>query len=162
MADSIEVDFTELIELAEDFEKLAATLPARIVQAVEHTAYSVSDDAKDAVLRRHYFKGAASAIDYEMKGVSGAVSSIDAEVGYNKSKRGGRLGNLLEYGAPNAPRMMNVPDGMGGWKTVPVPGGGKRPLAPGGELQASLSRNEEDLQRGVEKAIDDAMRDARL
>lgn len=153
-------DFTELDLLAEDLVAVAAGLVKTIPKAVEVTARHVKDDARASVRRRRYFGQAAHAIDYELLGFQG--SSFEAEVGYNRSIPSGRLGNLLEYGAPNAPRMMNVPDGAGGWKTVPVPGGGKRPLAPGGELQSALEGNEDDLERGIGIALDDALKEAGL
>ena len=159
----LEVDFAELLALADDIESVEEHLPKRLVQAVGVTSKKVKDHAQKAVRGRKQLKGAAAGIDYELKGKSsGAASGISSEIGYNKDKGAGKLGNLLEFGAPKAPAMMNVKGRDGRWKTVPVPGGGKRPLPPGGELQAALDANSDDLVTGVENAVSDAMKDARL
>lgn len=155
-------DFSELNVLAADLGEVAAKSGKPFRQAVEVSARKVKDAARGKVGGRKHFKQAASAIDYEMKGFQGfGATVIQAEVGYNKDRPTGRLGNLVEFGAPNAPAMMNVKRG-GKWVTVPVPGGGKRPLPPGGELQDALHETEDDFQKGIEMALDAAMKEAGL
>lgn len=136
MADTIEVDFTELLELADDLEAVAVGIAKLVPKAVEVSARNIKDHARAAVRVRRHFAQAANAIDYEMLGFQGFGSTaVDAEIGYNKQRRAGGLGNLIEYGAPNAGNQ----------------------LAPGGELQAALGAEEDDFLIHVEAAVAQAM-----
>ena len=133
----LEVDFSELLKLRTDIESAPATLPRRMTQAVEVTSRKVKDSARKKVGKRKHFKAAAGAIDYELKNAQMFGSTLfDSEVGYDKDKPAGKLGNLVEYGAPRSGNQ----------------------LAPGGELQAALNENADDLEAGIEKAIDDALK----
>ncbi len=136
----MDVDFGELDRLAADLGSAPQTLPKYLRKALEGTARDVKDDAVKRVGSRKYFKGGASAIDYELSGFSGAASGMDAEIGYNKSRRAGRLGNLIEFGAPRS----------------------NNSLPPGGELQKALTANREDFERGIVAAVDDALREVNL
>lgn len=136
MADYIEVDFTEVMKLADDFDKVAVGLAKLIPKAVEVSARNIKDHARAAVQGRRHFAQAASAIDYEMLGFAGFGSTaVDAEIGYNKGRAAGSLGNLIEYGAPNSGNQ----------------------LAPGGELQAALEAEEDEFVIQVEAAVAKAM-----
>lgn len=135
-----EFDFSELNQLAADLESAPDTLPKWLGKAIKVTSGKVKESAQSKVKGRKHFKQAAAAIDYEVTGFSGAVSGMSSEIGYNKDKDVGKLGNLVEYGAPNAGNQ----------------------LAPGGELQAALHENEDDFVAGVEGAVADAMREAGL
>lgn len=136
MADYIEVDFTEVMKLADDFDKVAVGLTKLIPKAVSASAANVKEHARQAVRGRVHFAQAASAIDYELMGYMGFGSTlVDAEIGYNKGRRSGHLGNLIEYGAPNS----------------------NNQLAPGGELQAALAAEEDEFVMRIEAAVAQAM-----
>lgn len=130
-----EFDFSELDKLAADLESAPDALPKQLAKALGVTSKKVKESAQKKVRGRKHFKQAASAIDYELSGTSGAVSSMESEIGYNKEHAAGKLGNLIEYGAPNAGNQ----------------------LSPGGELQAALHENEDDFVTGIENAVADAM-----
>lgn len=133
----VEFDFSELNLLAADLDSVPEKSGPFIRAAVEVSARNVKDDAGGRVSGRKHFKQAASAIDYELKGFQGFGSTVlQAEVGYNKDRPAGRLGNLVEFGAP----------------------GSANHLAPGGELQAALHGNEDDFVRGLERAVDDGLK----
>lgn len=130
-------DFSELTELARDFDSVPEKSGPYIRKAVEVSARKVKDASRSKVQSRKYFRQAASAIDYELVGTQGAgVTVLDAEVGYNKSIDAGKLGNLIEFGAPGASNR----------------------LAPGSELQRSLVENQDDFVNGLEKALNDGLR----
>ena len=136
MADYIEVDFTEVAKLADDFDAVAVGLAKLIPKAVEVSARNIKDRARAAVQGRRQLAQAAGAIDYELLGFQGFGSTaVDAEIGYNKAKRAGPLGSLIEYGAP----------------------GSTNQLAPGGELQAALEAEEDEFVIQVEAAVAQAM-----
>lgn len=87
-------------------ETLAAALLASAGQALFETrkvvqkgALNVKNEAKANVEKSApvHNAHAANAITYDT-GVGS--TSIDAVIGYDKDKRGGSLGNLLEYGKP--------------------------------------------------------------
>lgn len=134
------VDFSEVDRLAADLGRAPETLPKYLRIAIEVSARNVKDDARDAVRGRRHFRQAAAAIDYELVGFSGAASGMDAEIGYNKGIGSGRLGNLIEYGAPRS----------------------NNSLAPGSELQKALAKNRSDFERGVATAVSDALREVGL
>lgn len=134
------VDFSELDKLSVDLARAPQTLPKYLRQAIEVSARNVKDDARDAVRGRRHFRQAAAAIDYELVGFSGAASGMDAEIGYNKGNSSGRLGNLIEYGAPRS----------------------NNSLAPGSELQKALAKNRSDFESGVATAVSDALREVGL
>lgn len=134
------VDGSDLNRLAVDLASAPDGLPKFLAKALGVTSKKVKDSASKKVSGRRHFKQAAAAIDYELTGYSGATSGISSEIGYNKDRPAGRLGNLLEFGAPNAGNQ----------------------LAPGGELQAAMNENAEDFERGVAAAAADALKEVGL
>lgn len=141
MPDGIDFDFSELTALAVSFEKAAQNIDPFLMSAVKFTSVNIKRAASRKVGRRRHFKQAAQAIDFEVKRFSGfGVNIIQSEIGYDKQKPAGELGNLVEFGAPGSPNA----------------------LTPGNELATSLHENEEDLVRGVGRAVDDALKKAGL
>lgn len=136
MADSMSFDFSELDKLAADLGEVAPTAGPLINSAVQYTSKETVKSAQKKVGRRKHFKQAAQAIDYEVKVVFGQL--IQSEIGYDKDKTAGPLGNLIEFGAEDSTNS----------------------LAPGNELQRALHENEEDFVKGLEKAIEDAEKKA--
>lgn len=136
MPDHIEVDFTEVMKLADDFDKVAVGLTKLIPKAVKASAQRIKNRSQAAVRGRRHFAQAAGAISYDLLGYMGfGATAVDAEIGYDKTRRAGGLGNLIEYGAPNSGNQ----------------------LSPGGELQAALEAEEDEFVIEVEAAVAKAM-----
>ena len=100
---SIYLDVAEVVALAQGI----AQVERRVVPAVERTtkkaALNIKKDAKARILaqvHKGYVKQYPNAITYEVE-TSGEV--VTAEVGPDKDKRQGDLGNLLEYGTSERP-----------------------------------------------------------
>lgn len=148
-------DFSELMQLAADLENAPANLPSFLRKAVQRTAFDVKKDAQESVRQRKGFGHAASAISYDTEESRGGAS---AEIGYDKSKTAGSLGNLIEFGAPNAKKHMLV-----NGRNVPVhPGDVPRPLSPSHDLGNALLNNSEDFERGILAAVNDSLREVGL
>lgn len=158
----MDADFSELIALAVDLERVSTNAGPHIRKAVEATAFDVKKDAVKKVRGRKMLGQAATAIDYELKGFQGfGATVLDAEIGYDKGKPGGPLGNLVEFGAPRAPEVRRIRDKQGNPQWIPVKGTSK-PLPPGSELQGALQENEDNFIERLDAAIDDAMEEAGL
>ncbi len=153
----MDVDFSELLALAMDLEEVADNAGPHIRKAVEAAAFDVKKDAAKAVRGRKLLGQASAAIDYELKGHAGfGATVLDAEIGYDKQKPGGPLGNLIEFGAPNAVPFVQV--GSGDSKRwVKVPNATPKPLPPGNELQTALAANEDNFVERLDAALDDAL-----
>ncbi|WP_298742288.1 hypothetical protein [uncultured Microbacterium sp.] len=137
MADSFSFDFDELNVLSADIAEAAESIEPLVEKALGVTSGRIKKASARAVGKRRHFRQAAQAIDYEIKKFSGfGANVIQSEVGYDKGKPAGELGNLVEYGAPGSPNA----------------------LAPGSELVTALHAEEEDFVRGLETALDQSMR----
>lgn len=134
-------DFTELTALAADLGQVPDNAGPFINSAVQFTSKEIVKGAQKKVRKRKHFKQAANAIDYELTVALGEKSAITSEIGYDKDQSGAaKLGSLIEYGAPGAPNA----------------------LTPGNELQTSLHEQEDDFEKGLSKALEDAERKAGL
>lgn len=154
----INFDFTELDQLSADLGKVPDTAGPFLRKAIEVTARKIKDAAQAKVTGS--WSGAARGIDYEVKG---SGSGLEAEVGYNKSRGGGaHLGNLREYGAPNAKAYMFGKSAAGTIQGFVVPGAPSAPLAPHNDLQKSLQENQADFIDGISIALRDAEKAAGL
>ena len=131
----MDADFSELMSLAADIEEAPKALPKYLRKALDVSSTKVKKGAQATVKGRKGLGHAAGAIDYELSGSSGAVSEMSSEVGYNKGRRAGALGNLIEFGAPNSGNQ----------------------LAPSHDLGNALLANEGDFVDGIAKAAADAM-----
>lgn len=142
-------DFSELTQLARDLGTVPSNAGPLINSAVQVTAGKVKKSAREKVSGgSKSWSGLPNTIDYEIKtggtgnvlsGVTGAVSnSITAEVGYNKARGGGKLGNIREFGAPGKSR------------------------APHNDLANALEENQADFEKGLDIALRDAERQANL
>ena len=83
--------------LAADMLKAAAEAVVATRTVVQVGAYNIMRDARANVLKSApiHNAGAAAAITYD---TNIGKTSVDAEIGYDKDKKPGRIGNLLEYG----------------------------------------------------------------
>ena len=138
MADGVEFDLSELTKLSADLGDVPDNVGPLINSAIQGTSVNIKKAAQKTVGRRKHFKGGAAGIDYEVKVVFGQL--IQSEIGYNKDTDAGKLGNLIEFGAP----------------------GSKNALAPTSDLANALHANEADFQRGLNKALANAEKRAGL
>lgn len=148
-------DFSELHKLAADLGQAPASMSIYLLKALQRTAYDVKKDAQNSVRQRNGLAHAANGITYEtMEDRLGA----SAEIGYDKNRSAGKLGNLIEFGAPNAKKHILV-----NGRNVPVGAGDiPRPLPPSHDLGNALMKNAEDFERGVFAAADDALKEGGL
>ena len=135
-------DYSELTKLSADLGRASENVGPFLRSAVMVTAGKIKKDAADEVRSSSMWAGAAGAIDYDVVAAPGeALSTLTVEIGYNKGKRGGPLGNLREYGAPDS---------------------ASGPLAPHNDLLNALEANQADFEKGIARALDDAEKAAGL
>lgn len=146
MADGVTTDFSDVMKLAADLGNAAGEVEKPLKSALAFAAQNVKEDVRSQLAGDAFFKGAAGSVNYDVTVKSGRV---DAEVGYDKDRRGGALGNLREFGAPNAQPYGN-------------PFAPTTPLAPHNDLQNALERERPDFEKGVDVAVNDALKAARL
>lgn len=140
MSDGVEIDATEMRELAASIDRAAYGLAGFITKAMNITALRIKRGAARKVQARRRWRGGARAIDYEASRFAGFGASVtQVDIGYNKAK-GGAIGSLIEFGAPGATNA----------------------VAPGNELARTLKEEEPDFIRGIEKAVDDSLRKENL
>ncbi|UOQ60383.1 hypothetical protein MUN76_15345 [Leucobacter rhizosphaerae] len=131
------VDWREFQELIQDLEDVPETAGKYIRKAVQVTATKVKDHWRDQAKGLPHAPAFPFSITYDLKGFQGFGSTVlSAEIGPDKGRRQGALGNLIEFGSVN-----NAPQGLG---------------------QAALNANEADFATGIEKAIADAHREKNL
>lgn len=133
MADGISWDLLGLDKLAADLGAASVEAAPFVRKAVEVTARHVKDDTRKVVAADKFFKGIAHAIDYD---INDQLGGVEAEIGYNKDIRAGRLGNIREYGAPGSPNS----------------------VAPHNDLTTALTRNQADFVKGIEIAAADGLK----
>lgn len=127
---SIDFDFSELTRLAADLGKAPRVAAANVVKALEVTANRVKDDWREPLEGSEHVPGGARAVTYEVTtGASILASAISAEVGPVIGGPGAIVG-MLEYGTPST-----GPRGFGA---------------------EALRKNQDDFERGVLKAAEDA------
>lgn len=127
-------DFSEILSLAADLGDIAdGDIEAPVKKALSVTSMKIKKAAQEKVRGRLQLGQAASAITYD---VTAGGGTIESEIGYDKGRSVGKLGNLVEFGAP----------------------GSSNSLAPGMELQRSLHEQEEDFEFGIRRAVDDALK----
>ena len=135
---SIDFDFTELNTLSADLGKVAGNTGPFINSAVQFTSNLIKEAAQKSVGGGDpRWKALPSAIDYEVTTFQGfGASVIQSDIGYDKSKDAGKLGNVREYGTPRVPPHL--------------------------DLQTALTENEADFEKGLRDAIDDALKEGGL
>lgn len=141
MPDGISFNFDELTQLAADLGEVPDNFGPFLNSAIQFTSKEIKKSAAKKVRGRKNLGQAAQAIDYELKIFRGfGVSLLQSEIGYDKDKNAGELGNLIEFGAPGSPNT----------------------LTPGNELVTSLHEQEADFEKGIRQASADAERKAGL
>lgn len=137
MADRFDVDFSELNKLAADFGEVSKEIGPFARKATEVTARKVRDSWRDNAKGMPHAPAFPYSITYDIKGGNGIRGSqIDADIGPDKGRAQGALGNLIEYGSVNNPAQ-----GLG---------------------LGALLRNQEDFIAGLSKAEEDARKKGNL
>jgi len=96
----------DLRSLAHDLSEAPRRAQRDAIAVVEHAALNVKQGwARNAEQSSgRHAPAYPSSVNYEFRDIAGALAGrIVAEVGPDKSKRQGALGNLLEFGSANSP-----------------------------------------------------------
>lgn len=101
MSDSVTFDTSNLRKFAEELAGAGRRLSTQIPRVIKKGANNIKTDAKDRIMRqarasRTRIPAYPNAISYDM---TQTATRVEAEIGPDKSKRQGALGNLLEYGS---------------------------------------------------------------
>lgn len=148
--DGFVVDNSELDKLAADLGEVSEDAGRNIPKAVEVTARKIKDDWRDEAkgmahapafpfsvtydigsrVDQSFVQAASSVISGAFTG--GRSTTVVAEIGPDKGRPQGALGNLIEFGSVN-----NPPQGLG---------------------HGALQRNEADFEKGLSLATRDAER----
>lgn len=144
MADDFRAESPDFGRLAADVRRLPPTAAPYLKAALEVTGRNVRDTARENASGMAHAPAFPQSITYDFVGDShggGALGGfvggsgeydLVMEVGPDKARPQGALGNLIEYGSINNP--------------------------PQGIMHGALQANEDDFERGVEKATDDSLR----
>lgn len=96
----IRFDVTELKQLTAGFERGAAIAPVEARKVVAKGLLNIKTDARRRISGLAHAPAYPSSITYDTRF---APAGAAGEVGPDKSKRQGALGNLLEFGSRNNP-----------------------------------------------------------
>ena len=150
----VDVDNSELDKLATDLGRAGPAAGPFVAKAVEVTARNVRDTGRQNASGMAHAPAFPHSITYDLGaghgqtlgqavgsvlgGAIGAATSTTfrAEIGPDKGRAQGALGNLIEFGSVNNP--------------------------PQGIMHGALQANEADFERGIDKAIGDALKKAGL
>jgi hypothetical protein len=109
MSKSVKVDAAEVAKLAEILVAAAGVAPVEASKVVAKGALNIKTDARRRVSGLAHAPAYPNAITYDLHETA---TGGWAEIGPDKGKRQGALGNLLEYGSlKNAPRPHMGPAG---------------------------------------------------
>ena len=101
---------------------------ANVGKAVKVTSQKVRDDARSRIRGRKYLPAYPYSITYDVKVTA---DGVEGEIGPDKGRSQGPLGNIVEYGTS---------------KNAPIP-----------HLGPALDANADDLVTGIEIAVHQAM-----
>lgn len=145
-----DIDNSDLSKLVSDLGEASDAAWKNMQKAIEVTARNVKDTWRDNARGMAHAPAFPSSITYDVgvgydqsigqaaaSVISGGISSarsstLRAEIGPDKDRPQGALGNLIEYGSVN-----NSPMGLG---------------------HGALQANEGDFERGIDRAVDDALK----
>lgn len=137
MSDGMSFDFSELDELAADLGRVPDKAGPNVEKAMHVTSGKIRQTWREKLARSRTLPGLPGALSWDVTADASLTGSvIRSEIGFDKNRYQGPLGNISEYGTP----------------TVTGRGFGL----------ASLHENEADFQRGLEIAIEQAEREAGL
>lgn len=130
-------DENGLNELVRQIGEVPRQVGPRLRQAVEVTARRVKDQISNEYNGSRNLPHASGSITYDMHGTTGAVlGGISAEIGPDLGRRQGALVGMVDVGTPTVAGRQRIPK--------------------------ALADNEADFDHGIQKAVEDGMRDAGL
>lgn len=105
MSNDFSIDLSQLVRLADDLASAPARIIPAVTPAIKRGAYNIKKDAfwriqSVVAAGRGYARAYPYSIGYD---VFTAASRVVAEIGPDKDKTQGALGNLLEFGSSNNP-----------------------------------------------------------
>ncbi|MFD1309049.1 hypothetical protein [Streptomyces kaempferi] len=122
------IDVIGLTVVVDDLGTFAERLRVNAGKAVKVTSQKVRDDARNRIKGHKYLPAYPYSITYDVKVTA---EGVEGEIGPDKGRAQGPLGNIIEYGTS---------------KNAPLP-----------HLGPALDANAEDLVAGIEIAIRQAM-----
>lgn len=128
-----DLNFSEIDKLAADLGTVARETQPNVRKALEVTARKVKDGWRDKLKGSATLPGLPGAVSYDIEEPGG---SVEAEIGFDKGRRQGALGNVSEFGTPT--------------------------VGPRGFGLATLEENQEDFIKGISKAAGDTLGDSGL
>lgn len=97
MADAIGFDFSEIDRLVADLGQVPDAAGKNVIKAVEGTSLGVKKAWQEPLKGSRTLWALPFAITYDVEGDGKTVTS---EIGFDKSRNQGPLGNISEYGSP--------------------------------------------------------------
>ena len=94
----VTIDVEQLEDFARDLDNAETLVRAEVRKVVAKGALNIKTDAKKRIGRGPYLPGYANSIGYDTRE---RTTEISAEIGPDKDKNQGPLGNILDYGTPN-------------------------------------------------------------
>lgn len=122
------ITVTGINAVVDDLNLFPRRLAVNTRKAVQVTCKKVRDDARNRIKGHKYLPAYPYSITYDVKATG---EGVEGEIGPDKGRAQGPLGNIVEYGTS---------------KNAPLP-----------HLGPALDANAEDLVRGVEIAISQAI-----
>jgi hypothetical protein len=122
------IDVIGLTVVVDDLGTFAERLRVNVGKAVTVTSRKVRDDARNRIRGHKYLPAYPYSITYDVKVTP---VGVEGEIGPDKGRSQGPLGNIIEYGTS---------------KNAPIP-----------HLGPALDANAEDLVTGIEIAVHQAM-----
>jgi hypothetical protein len=97
---SIRIEHGDLDRLVLDLDNAASGMPKEAAAVVEKGALNIKTGAQRRIGRPAHAPSYGAALGYDMRT---AAPGPEAEIGPDKNKRQGALGNILEHGTINNP-----------------------------------------------------------
>ncbi|PYC83456.1 hypothetical protein C7C46_08980 [Streptomyces tateyamensis] len=119
---------TGLTEVVTALQRAPNALQRNVRTAVERTARTVRDDARSRIRGHRYLPRYPASITYD---ITATAAGVTAEIGPDKGRPQGALGNIVEYGTS---------------KNAPIP-----------HLGPALDAAEPDVEAGINAAVQDAL-----
>jgi hypothetical protein len=130
-------NYEDLDRLAADLGEVPKKTGPLLRKALEVTSRNVKDSWRSKLNGSRTLPGLPAAVSYDVSTFRGFGASVfQAEIGFDKDKPQGALGNISEYGTPK--------------------------IAPRGFGHAALQENTGDFEKGIELAVDQALKEAGL
>lgn len=97
MADGIDIDMTEMHRLVADLRSAGPAMVAKVDPIMKKGAVNLKDDLNEQAAASS-FRGMAGSVTFDSRY---GLGLINYEIGPDKSRRGGALGNLFFFGGAN-------------------------------------------------------------